>query len=375
MKTANIIIASALVAASTAASAQCALSQFADAPWSLSPITTSLKNPKPTVSELLRAFNSSWKLDIIADGLKNNKLTVDHSRESFLHTYGAGDVPATMQAKLWRARNGHTIMAINQITHAGADIYTLAFLDYNPQDGTINPVRSPIRSFKPAFESMKVSVDLPVKEGDDIILEEIACNSTVGFAHSYSFDGKKLDYASTDLVIDQQLLKQAPDYKENYSQDNAPARYALLDIDHDNVPELWLSSKSGDNQELFSLNTPSLISYTYYKTHFNFHPSAVSYAGGCGTMCYITEYTPLVNSIPRENLQVITSGDMEGNETREYFHGFSSQGEAAMKELPKAQGEKMEEAINNSDRAPVNPENVKWNQIRKVQIRTDMSID
>lgn len=292
--------------------------------WDQKIINTGYSKNKPDIIDLVKAFNRQWKTEGFTHAF-SNKVQFDVRNGYIEHRYQSLENGSDEMyvATIWRRKNGHTMLGItHDYMYVPDNRQLVMFYDYDPDTGLLTPDRKTAASFVSSHSYLNRSVILP-HHGRDITVVEHKLASGISLRHTYSYDGMKHALTDTVLEADRDILKQLPQFIREMEYDPSPKSYTFVDVDSDGIPELWLSSENGNNQEIYSLKDSHnrLISFTYYKTSFLFYQRAVASSGGCGTMCFLTSYTPVENSRPGEVIHELTTGDFEGNEVVSYSIG------------------------------------------------------
>ena len=215
-----------------------------------------------------------------------------------------------LQACVWNRSNGHKLFAMN-LHRFTSEIDVLCFYDYNPQTGTLTPEKGMSDFFKPSFPGYRYRVWLPQK-GKNLQIEEF-----FGFLliqHTYSWDGMKP--VRPQVTIDNMEVYQES-FSEHYSfADEHPlTSYALIDVDKDGFPELWLKSSDGSYQAVFAVRlTCDLLGGQDDRRTLSFYKGAVCDFGHCGSLCSSSVYCLLSESSKKTWLQDLQEYDLEKDE-------------------------------------------------------------
>ena len=274
-----------------------------------------LKAPKSGgILDLVRTFNNVYPTYSVGEFLKDVErpadqqqwiITVDRPNGFVSFAEGSDDASSeSMQACVWKRRNGHKLFAISFEQQFSQVKSLLAFFDLDPATGVLKPEKSLARIFTPSSSDGIIHVNLP-QHGKDIKISEYYINAMFSINHVYPWDGMG---PGRELVEIENLDKMWAEYKAQAMMDgDHPAiLYALIDIDRDHSPELLLRSDSEDYQAVFALydGKYELIAAKDYKRSLNFYPpKAVGSAGGCGTGCFFIEWTLLENSRPKHRIE------------------------------------------------------------------------
>ncbi len=310
-----------------------------------------------------RKFNSINKpengpvIDVVIDE-PNGYVSADNGG-------GDGDY---IEACVWKRKNGHRLFAVHLGDPVDPEIDLVCFYDYNPAKKTLTPERSAVNSFKPFFQGGSdnyFTYSLPHK-GKNLIIEETFYawhdpdNILIepSLHHIYTFDGMSLHYSGTKIECHDKLDKAFSERAIISDNDTEMTRFALIDIDGDNVPEIWLSDTKGDNSSIYCVNQgkATLIGENNFKYGITFFKDVVLTAGGCGTGCYYTSYSHLKNSVVDQVLNCIATYPVqEDGEVGEQFEYSLNE-----KDLTKEEGEKIVKSFGKSiEFKPV------WHKLKK----------
>ncbi len=243
----------------------------------------------PTYSgdELIRFYQSKKPYD-------NTDKVVDMKNGYVLYSEDDPDSSSDerLQACVWHRSNGHSLLAVN--LHRDADeIDVLCFYDYNPQTGDLTPEKRLSDLFKPSFSGYHYNVKLPQK-GKDLRVEEFYGALTI--THDYTWDGMKPIH--TQVSIDrldsyQSMFSEAFFFAEEHPL----TKYALIDVDIDGFPELWLCSSDETYQAVFGIKaTKELLGGQDDRRTLHFYRGAVSHSGHCGAGCMSENYCVVESS-------------------------------------------------------------------------------
>ncbi len=218
---------------------------------------------------------------------------------------GDGDY---IEACIWKRTNGHRLFAVHYGEPVDPEIDLVCFYDYNPATKTLTPEKSEVNAFKPFFKESADnyhSYSLPQK-GKDLIVEETYYgwhdpdNTLIepSLHHIYTFDGMNLHYSATKVACYDKLTEAFSEHAIMTDEDAEMTRLALIDVDNDDTPEIWLSDAKGENASVYCVSEgkAALIGEKNFKYSFSFFKDVVLTAGGCGTGCYYTSYSHLKNS-------------------------------------------------------------------------------
>ena len=266
---------------------------------------------------LLTAFNKTWRTapatELLAHPVSNEgnedayAIVVDKPN-GFVSAKELGDDGEDIEACVWKRNNGHRLFAVVYTRYHGLTPHPIAlFYDYDATKGMLNPEFDvQLVQFLPSFSDPSVDfvhMTLPQK-GKDVVVTEYIMPWGFSIKQTYKWDGMKPVWSSASIENMDKIL--AVHEKEAVTDlDVEFTKYALMDFDEDNRPELWLSDESGDNQAIFAIhgeNDIEMLAATYFKTHFSFYNNngivAICTAGSCGTGCFSADFVLLNDSKP-----------------------------------------------------------------------------
>lgn len=112
--------------------------------------------------------------------------------------------------------------------------------------------------------------------------------------------------------------------------------YALIDVDRDGKPELYMRNGKAEYEVVFSLDDkdPHILIDADYHRSISFFKDAIQSSGGCGTGCHMAEVVVLKDSKRLYTLNNMEQYDMEGELAEE---GWEKDG----KEIPTQEGDKL----------------------------------
>ena len=262
----------------------------------------------------------------------------------FVSASELGDDGENISACVWKRANGNKLFAVVVTKFHGLFPETKAFFyDYNAARGTLTPEINEVTGFVPSFTGSSgvdaVNIKLP-QHGKTVVIEEYIMGWGSSIKHTFVWNGMEPKWSHVDIEnynrIKSLYTITEPDF----------TRYSLVDIDEDDIPELWLFSENGDNQAIYSLANGkiSLLSSKYFKTSFTFFNSGANSvilsAGGCGTGCFNAEYTVIENSRVKYTLNDMQSWDYEKDKI---ISSFSKDD----KDISTAEGERIIKSFGN----------------------------
>lgn len=298
---------------------------------------------------LLTAFNNTWRTaaatELLAHPVTNEgdedaySITVD-TPNGYVSAQELGDDGEDIAACVWKRSNGHKLFAVAYTRYHGLTPHPLIlFYDYDAAKGTLTPeVDIPLVQFLPSYSDRSVDfvhIKLP-QQGKDVEVWEYLMPWGSYIMHTYKWDGMQPMWSSTTIENYDQMCSQ---YDSTYQFDEKVqfGKYALIDFDEDDNPELWLSSDNNDNQAIFTISHDGIqmVVSTYYKTHLIFHEnSVIGSAGSCGTGCFNADYVKLDQSKPLYRFSDFQEYNYQKDEM---VSTYSKDG----KKLSKAEGERI----------------------------------
>ena len=296
---------------------------------------------------LLTAFNQTWRTEagtaLLKDGRNPSRqddayhFVVD-TPNGYVSASELGDDGENISACVWKRANGNKLFAVVVTKHHGLFPQTEAFFyDYNPKTCTLKPEINEITGFEPSFNASygvdAVNIKLP-QHGKAVEIEEYIMGWGASIKHTFVWNGMEPKWSHVDIDNYNRIKSLYTISEPNFT------KYSLVDIDEDNIPELWLFSENNDNQAIYSLanGNISLLSSKYFKTDYTFFKNGANTvilcAGSCGTGCFSAEYTVLDHSKIKYTLHDMQSYNYEKDEM---ISSFSKNG----KDISTAEGERL----------------------------------
>lgn len=300
--------------------------------WAEKTINVESNGKAPSIEQLVEAFNKTWPTSAIG-----GEKTVDSPNGWFTSKVEG----QTLTACQWKRPNGHQLFAVNLAQPIEPTINVLMFYDYDPAKGTLTPDKGSLIDFKPAFEGNIVEYKLP-RTGKDIVINEFVPGWEKYIKHTYAFDGTKHKFARTDIDDYAKMVKLYDDFDDMYkNEDHTLAKYALVDIDQDGCPELWMRSQKEEDGVFFAINQGKiwLLETENYHSTVTFHKGIIQQSGGCGTGCQFSRFTVVKGSKPGDIWKVLTEYGFEDDD--EGTSTWDKNGD----EIPEAEGDKFMESL------------------------------
>ncbi len=277
--------------------------------WKTQEISLPKNVSSPSVTQLVRAFNEVWrtepgdmvvlktdnpkKFKKLNSGIDAVSYVNQNASGNFLESIGVGEAP-WMEARTWIRSNGHRFFAVN-LGMPDSQETVMAFYDFNPDNSTLVPDTGIADGLVPETEVGRMSMKLP-EEGDEVIVNEHipGWNSVLGTV--YTWDGMHLKRGGTTFTGFTDMIAQ---YKEDVGEmPNDFTKFALVDIDDDGTPELWLRTEDNYDGAYFCMGngTPQLITSENWKIKGSICEHGVLVAGSAGTGSFYAHYVLLENS-------------------------------------------------------------------------------
>ena len=227
----------------------------------------------------------------------------------------------------------------------------VAFFDYDPAKKTLTPETCLPNSFTPSGYNAIVGYLLP-QYGELIEVNEYFWNWWYPLRHFYEWDG--MNFTEPEVVFEgmDEIMDEFYDDYMTYEMDDF-SKYALIDIDEDGEPEIWLSTEDEEYQVVLSVveGEVKILAGQDFKRSLFFYKGVVGDAGGCGTGCYYVQYTILKNSAPESSLNNMQSYNFETDGVDDEYY---KDGEAITNE----EGDALIESFGE----PVEPQ-VEWHRL------------
>lgn len=308
----------------------------------------------PSVTQLVRAFNDAWRTepgDMVAlksdNPNKYKKLNsgvdavfvVEQSPSgNYLQSVGVGEAP-WMEARTWIRSNGHRFFAVN-ISNCDGTESVMAFYDFNPDNGMLVPDEALAAKLVPQTAEGTLMMKLP-EEGDEVVVNEHIPGWQNVLGSYYTWDGMNLVRGGSVFTGFTDIMSQ---YREEVGSVVADfTKFALIDIDGDGTPELWLRTEDDNEGAFFCMGggKPKLITTETWKIKGNICEHGVLVAGSAGTGAFYANYVLLENSRVVDNIYYnaeynIFTEDMDVSYSRGETPISIAEGEAATARLGKA---------------------------------------
>ena len=324
--------------------------------------TATIKKVKSDdVMDMVAAFQKQWPTKCVAMYLEDIKLP--ESEQQYLSFYnpendyimfseGSDDWDAEgMEAKIWQRDNGHKLFAIAFDQFSSEVKSFVAFFDYDPDKKTLTPETCLPNTFTPSHSNVMYGYILP-EYGDLIEVNEYFWNWWWSLRHFYEWDG--MNFTEPEVVFEgmDEIMDEYYDNYMTYEMDDF-SKYALIDIDEDGEPEIWLSTEDEEYQVVLSVveGEVKILAGQDFKRSLFFLKGVVGDAGGCGTGCYYVQYTQVKNSAPGSVLTNMQSYNFETDGVDDEYY---QDGEA----LTEEEGD----AIVESFGEPIEPQ-VEWHRL------------
>lgn len=295
-----------------------------NAKWKTQEIALPKNVSAPTVTQLVRAFNEVWRTEpgdmalLKNDNPKKfNKMNsgidavsyVNISKSgNFLESIGVGEAP-WMEARTWIRSNGHRFFAVN-ISAPDAAESVMAFYDFSPDNSKLVPEVEFAESIVPETEVGYMSMKLS-EEGDEVIVNEHIGGWNNVLGTTYTWDGMNLVRGGTAFSGYSDMIDL---YKEDVGEMPFDfTKFALIDIDMDGIPELWLRNEDDTDGAFYCMGAgnPKLITTENWKIKGNITNHGVIVAGSAGTGAFYANYVLLQNSDVVDRIYYNASFNME----------------------------------------------------------------
>lgn len=308
------------------------------------------------VMDMVVAFQKQWPTNCVAMFLEDVKLPVEEQQylsfynpenDYVMFSEGSDDRDAEgMEAKVWHRTNGHKLFAISFDQYSSDVKDFVAFFDYDPAKKTLTPETTRANFFTPSHTNVIVGYILP-EYGELLEVNEYFWNWGWPLRHFYEWDG--MNFTDPEVVFEgmYEIMDEFYDGYMTYEMDDF-SKYALIDIDEDGEPEIWLSTEDEAYQVVLSVvqGEVKILAGKDFKRDLFFYKGVVGDAGGCGTGCYYVQYTTLKDSAPESVLTDMQSYNFKTDGVDDEYY---KDGEALTNEegdaLVKSFGESIEPQV------------------------------
>ncbi len=205
----------------------------------------------PGMTEFLSAVNAKWNLDALSAYLKHNKDSLtdgtvyassDDIEDETNYYFISRIIKKTDGTPVYAYVHGHSEGIGNEI----------CFYSYNAEKSEFVPYSSPVLKQKSSYKYTDTSAGFD-EDSDDLHMYTLfmyneSDEAVMSIEHTYTWDGNS-------YILKGAKIWSGGDVKTAYDQEmKNRSKMALVDIDRDNIPELWISSDDETQQEIFSLN-------------------------------------------------------------------------------------------------------------------------
>ena len=309
--------------------------------WQGKTIAVAAGGESPDVVQLLDAFQKTWPVGIVSEVMgyaaepsfthyavdeaiddTGYEIIVDR-RNGFVSAGGEGDGDY-MEACLWRRDNGHRLFAVRLGKPMDPEIEFVCFYDYDPVRSILKPDQAQTALFQPSMRNAHLSFSLP-RQGKDMEMREYFEGWGVNaLVHHFSWNGQGHDFAFSSIEESEgvDLLKAYDEEREihyygDVERDGPFTQYALVDVDDDGQPELWL--KTADNIYTgvftFDYDRAYIIGFSDRVRDMEFlHPGAVVTLGKSADFRHSWEYSVLEQSTYKYFINVDVEYSAEGGD-------------------------------------------------------------
>ena len=280
--------------------------------------TTVIKGVKNAdVMDMVTTFHKQWPTQSVSSFLKDIQLPEDQQQyisnyvpeDGYLLFAEGSDDPdsESMEAHVWQRSNGHQLLGITFSQRSSQEKSLVAFFDYDPSAKTLTPDTQVVTPYVSSYSNTEVSYSFFPEDGC-FVANEYFFHWWASLRHVYRWDGMKFMDPETEYDGVTEIMDDFDQEYMTYEMGDF-SKYALIDIDEDGEPELWLSTEDEEYQAVLSIveGEVTLIAGKDFKRQLIFYKNIVGDAGGCGTGCYYTHYTKLKNSAPEYQFSDLTS--------------------------------------------------------------------
>ncbi|MBO4658237.1 MAG: hypothetical protein J5637_01300 [Prevotella sp.] len=297
------------------------------------PLVTAFQQTWPTYSggELLKFSKSKVHYD-------NTDKVVDLKNGFVRYSEDSPDAESDegMESCVWRRQNGHSLLAVTFYRMTPSEKVVLCFYDYDPKTQTLVPENSLAHLFTPSFPGYRYRVYLP-QNGKNLVISEYFGAITI--EHTYAWNGMKPARPQERL---KELANCQAQFDQNYSTygEHFLTQYALVDIDSDGVPELWMQTDDGSYQAVFSIRlTIDLLRGQDDRRTLSFYKNAVGDSGTCGALCMSSNYVVLKESCRHSQLMELSEWDNQADDYGDSTYTLDG------KAISKAEGERFVKSL------------------------------
>ena len=200
--------------------------------WRTTNIAVKNGGEKPTVMELLKAFNAVWRTKAAG-----KIITVAGDKSYYVEEWYEGTSPVfvdnedyctawyqpgsadreRLEARTYERTNGHMLFAVRLEEKSPAPRIFCCFYDYNPKTRKLTPEDAPYKNMKRQWKQSRLDYYLGEKFDQTVIVEERNANGQACF-HHFAWDGMRHTFYETS--------------EESYANEGDPEGYP----DEDEAP-------------------------------------------------------------------------------------------------------------------------------------------
>lgn len=177
--------------------------------WRKTPIKVNNGGDNPTVTQLLKAFNTVWPTSAA-----NTIIATAGDKDFFVEEWYEGESPVfvdnvdyccawynhgdtgnqNIEARTYQREDGHTLFAVRVEQNNPEHRLFCCFYDYYPATQTIMPEDEPYKDLKRKWQNSFFNYYLGEKFDQTVIVEEVSRNDEGSCFHHYAWNGMKHEF-------------------------------------------------------------------------------------------------------------------------------------------------------------------------------------
>ncbi len=250
----------------------------------------------PAMEDFLTAVNNKWHFDALTSYLTEKKGKLGSLTYATSDDLENDELNYYFSSKILKRSDGSYLYAYIH-GHSEGTGNSLCFFTYNSETSEFTPYKSPVdkisADYKYTDNAASFNEDSDSLSTYMIFLYNESDEPSMSIEHVYSWDGSSYKLEGANLWTDGKIKTDYDPEMKNRS------KMALLDVDGDNIPELWISTEEGNCQEMFSLNDgiKLIADSSFGPPSFTFTENGVMVSDPDG---FNLKYTSIRNSNPKD---------------------------------------------------------------------------
>lgn len=250
----------------------------------------------PAMEDFLTAVNNKWHFDALTAYLTEKKGKLGSLTYASSDDLENDELNYYFTSKILKKSDGSYLYAYIH-GHSEGTGNSLCFFSYNSGTSEFTPYKSPVSKisadYKYTDNASSFNEDSDNLSTYMIFLYNESDEATMSIEHVYSWDGSSYRLKGANIWADGKLKTDYDPEMKNRS------KMALLDVDGDSIPELWISTEDGNYQEMYSLfdGIKLIADSSFGPPSFTFTKNGVMVSDPDG---FNHKYTSLKDSNPKD---------------------------------------------------------------------------